>query len=66
MTQAIIRDPKVLILDEPTTSLDFESRKLFYKSLTKINKSGITVILISHHKDEIVGYTKVINLGKKI
>ncbi len=66
LTQAIIRDPKVLILDEPTTSLDIESRKLFYKSLTKINKSGITVILISHHKDEIVGYTKVINLGKKI
>lgn len=66
LTQAMIREPQVLILDEPTTSLDVASRKLFYKSLTKINKSGITIILISHHKDEVKGYSKVISLEKKI
>lgn len=50
--KALLRDIKYLILDEPTTGLDRESRSLLYKTLEKLNEEGMTIIIISHHIHE--------------
>jgi ABC-2 type transport system ATP-binding protein len=50
---ALVHDPKVLILDEPTADLDPFLRKHFWKLIKKINKKGTTIILASHNLNEL-------------
>jgi len=50
---ALVHDPKVLILDEPTADLDPFLRKHILKLIKKINKKGTTVILSSHNLAEL-------------
>ncbi|PLW80612.1 hypothetical protein C0585_01685 [Candidatus Woesearchaeota archaeon] len=50
---ALVHDPKVLILDEPTADLDPFLRKHFWKLIKKINKKGTTIILASHNLAEL-------------
>jgi ABC-2 type transport system ATP-binding protein len=49
---ATIGKPKVLFLDEPTTGLDPQSRRNLWDLITKIKKSGTTIILTTHYMDE--------------
>ena len=51
--KALLNNPEYLILDEPNVGLDFRARKKIYNLLSKINKLGITIILITHYVDEI-------------
>ena len=50
---ALIHDPKILILDEPTADLDPVLRIQIWKLIKQINKKGTTIILASHHLTEI-------------
>lgn len=50
---ALIHDPKILILDEPTADLDPFLRRHIIKLIKKINKKGTTIILSSHNLAEI-------------
>lgn len=50
---AIIHDPKVLILDEPTSDLDTHLRRHIWHLLRKINEKGTTIILSSHHLEDL-------------
>jgi ABC-2 type transport system ATP-binding protein len=50
---ALIHDPKVLILDEPTADLDPHLRKQMWNLLKNINSKGTTIILASHFLSEI-------------
>jgi len=50
---AIIHDPAILILDEPTADLDPVLRKQFWELIRKINDKGTTIILASHFLAEI-------------
>jgi len=50
---ALIHDPKILILDEPTADLDPVLRTQIWKLIKQINKKGTTIILASHHLTEI-------------
>ena len=50
---ALVHDPKVLVLDEPTSNLDPVLRKQMWDLIKKINRSGTTIILSSHFIDEI-------------
>lgn len=52
--------PKVLVLDEPTAMLDPKGRRSIMEVLHRLVKSGITVILITHHMDEAVEADRVI------
>lgn len=53
MACAMIHDPKVLILDEPTADLDPLLRNHIWRLVRKINKRGTTIILASHHLSEL-------------
>jgi len=49
IARALVNDPELLILDEPTVGIDSESTKQFYNLLENLNKDlGITIILVSH------------------
>jgi len=49
IARALVSDPELFILDEPTVGIDADSTKQFYKLLSKLNKEmGITIVLVSH------------------
>ncbi|MGN6682294.1 MAG: ABC transporter ATP-binding protein [Streptosporangiaceae bacterium] len=49
---ALVHDPELLFLDEPTGALDPQARRNLWDLLRKISKSGRTVVLTTHHMDE--------------
>ncbi|MFP4424362.1 MAG: ABC transporter ATP-binding protein [Candidatus Woesearchaeota archaeon] len=59
---ALIHDPKILILDEPTSNLDPILRKEMWNFIREINKKGTTIILSSHFLDELESYCDRISI----
>lgn len=67
LARSLVSNPRLLILDEPTSALDPEIREDFYQVLEEINKSGVTIILISHDLSAIEKYlSKILLLDRKI
>ncbi|MDF2367018.1 ABC transporter ATP-binding protein [Sneathiella sp.] len=52
IARALIGDPEMVILDEPTTGLDPQARVLIWKQLTELKKEGRTLLLTTHYMDE--------------
>jgi len=52
IARALMHEPKMLILDEPTAGVDIEVRRSMWAFLTEINKQGITIILTTHYLEE--------------
>jgi zinc transport system ATP-binding protein len=68
VARAIVNEPELLILDEPTTALDPEARENFFKVLYELNRrKNVTVILVTHDIASIGKYaSKLLYLDKKI
>ena len=68
LARAVVGGPDLLILDEPTTALDPETRENFYALLERLNRDhNITIILVTHDTWSIGKYaTRFIYLDKKI
>jgi ABC-2 type transport system ATP-binding protein len=49
---ALVNDPKVLFLDEPTTGLDPQARRNLWDLVQQINKRGKTIVITTHYMDE--------------
>lgn len=63
IVRSLMNDPKLLILDEPTVGVDRKNVEGFYKTVTELNKEGITIILISHNISEAQAlYTHVLSI----
>lgn len=61
LARALISDPDILILDEPTTALDPNSRDFFYNSIKELNeKENKTIILVSHDIGAVGKFAKKI------
>lgn len=52
IARALIHEPKLLILDEPTAGVDVELRRSMWDFLTYINQQGITIVLTTHYLEE--------------
>ncbi len=60
IARALATDPDLLLLDEPTISVDFEARNHIYDLLKNINEHGVTILLVSHDLNVISRYVKTI------
>ena len=52
IARALIHEPKVLILDEPTAGVDIEMRRSMWDFLQEVNEKGTTIILTTHYLEE--------------
>jgi ABC-2 type transport system ATP-binding protein len=52
IAKALVHDPKLLILDEPTAGVDIELRREMWSFLKEINTNGTTIILTTHYLEE--------------
>jgi len=61
---ALIHDPEILLLDEPTSDLDPLLRDHIWSLVQKINKKGTTIIIASHHLSEVENFCSRIGIIK--
>jgi ABC-2 type transport system ATP-binding protein len=52
VAKALVHEPKILILDEPTAGLDVELRQELWNLLEELNKAGTTILLTTHYLEE--------------
>ena len=52
LVKSMIQEPKILILDEPTTGLDIQSRVGMWQEIRRLNKDGVTIILTTQYLEE--------------
>jgi lipooligosaccharide transport system ATP-binding protein len=52
VARALINDPKILILDEPTTGLDPQARRQIWDTVIRLRSEGKTIVLTTHYMDE--------------
>jgi ABC-2 type transport system ATP-binding protein len=53
IARALVHQPKMLILDEPTAGVDIELRRSMWSFLKEINQQGISIILTTHYLEEV-------------
>jgi zinc transport system ATP-binding protein len=58
LARALVSDPSILFLDEPTASIDTLGQDEIYEFLLRINKSGTTVVLVTHNVGAVSAYIR--------
>jgi len=69
IARALIHNPKILILDEPTAGVDVETRQTMWTYLKKLNQDGTTILLTTHYLEEaekLCDRIAIINKGEII
>jgi len=69
IAKALIHQPKVLLLDEPSAGVDVELRTLLWDYMKELNQSGVTIVLTTHYLEEaqrLCERSAILNHGKLI
>ena len=69
LARALIHDPAILILDEPTAGVDIQIRQSIWEFLTALNQAGKTIILTTHYLEEaekLCRHVGILNQGQLI
>ncbi|MFZ8864642.1 MAG: ABC transporter ATP-binding protein [Rickettsiales bacterium] len=69
VAKALVHDPDIIILDEPTAGVDVELRDQLWQYISKLNQAGKTIILTTHYLEEaekLCDQIAIINHGKII
>jgi ABC-2 type transport system ATP-binding protein len=70
LARALVHDPKLIILDEPTAGVDVELRRVLWNYLTEINQQdGRTILLTSHYLEEVERLCRqiaIVNKGRVV
>jgi len=67
LTKAMVHQPPILILDEPTAGVDVDLRQKLLENVKELNKQGVTIILTTHYlqeAEELCDRIAIINHGK--
>ena len=67
IARALMHDPQVVLLDEPTTGLDPQARRLLWETLRALHQRGITFILTTHYMEEadrLCGRLAIVDHGR--
>jgi ABC-2 type transport system ATP-binding protein len=67
IARALMHDPRVLLLDEPTTGLDPQARRMLWETLRGLHEKGLTLILTTHYMEEadrLCGRLAIIDHGR--
>ena len=67
IARALMHDPRVLLLDEPTTGLDPQARRMLWDTVAALQGRGVTVILTTHYMEEadrLCGRLAIIDHGR--
>ncbi len=66
IARALCANPKILILDEPTASIDIDGQKKIYELLKALNRD-ITIIVVSHDISVVLEYAnKIVHINKRL
>ena len=74
LCRALIHDPEILILDEPTSGCDLELKFLIWDYLAQLNREGKTIFLTTHYMEEaeklcktigIINHGRIVRIGEK-
>ncbi len=52
IARALVNEPRMVLLDEPTTGLDPQARHLVWERLFRLKQQGVTLVLTTHYMDE--------------
>lgn len=69
IARAMMTEPELLILDEPTAGVDIELRHILWRFLTELNQQGTTIILTTHYLEEaeqLCNHVAIIDHGEII
>ena len=67
--KALVHDPQILVLDEPTAGVDIELRQMLWANVRKLNDQGMTIILTTHYleeAEEMCDEIAIINHGETV
>jgi ABC-2 type transport system ATP-binding protein len=73
LAEALVHEPEVIFLDEPTLGLDVGARKIIWEHIHELNRKGMTIFVTTHYMDEadrfcdrvgIIDHGKIAALGK--
>ena len=53
LARALLNEPEMIILDEPTVGLDIQSRNIIWNKLKMLKKQGVSIVITSHYMNEI-------------
>lgn len=69
VAKALVHEPKLLLLDEPTAGVDIELRESLWQFVCELKKEGVSILLTTHYleeAEELCGRVGVLSLGKLI
>ena len=69
IAKAMVHQPPILVLDEPTAGVDVELRKNLWENVKELNKDGVTIILTTHYlfeAQEMCDRIAIINKGNLV
>ena len=65
IARAMLHNPEVLFLDEPTTGLDPNYRKILWDQMLKMNREGTTIFLTTHYMEEVESFCDHVAIMKQ-
>ena len=66
LARALCATGKLLLLDEPVTGLDYKVTCEFYGLLSDLNRSGVSIVMVSHDLEEAIGHAnKILQIGRE-